>query len=228
MKGRDIRTLDTISKEELEILNNKTVGIIGAGGLGGYVIEMLARIGVGAIHIMDGDRFDESNLNRQLLSTEKKIGLWKVEVGKKRINEINSDVKVEIRKEIFDKDNALDFLKEIDVLIDCVDNIKTRLLMEKEANVQGIPLIHGAVAAWNGQVSTVLPGDFTLKKIYESTSKDKEIIGTASFLPALVASYQVAECVKVLTGKGEILQNKMMYFDVLDNNSFIIDLEDDE
>lgn len=224
MKNRYIRSLDTVNQEELAKLKTKKVGVIGSGGLGGYVIEMLARMGVGYLRIMDGDVFDESNLNRQLLSNEDNLGVSKAETAKQHVALINSEVTVECFKSRFEASNAKTFMEGMDVVMDCVDNVQTRLLMEKVATELDIPIVHGAVGGWIGQVMTVMPGEGLLSEIYDGGEVELPAIGAASFIPATIASYQVAECIKYLVGKGELLKGKMMYFDLLNNENFIIDV----
>ncbi len=228
MIKRYIRSLDTVTKEELKTVQSQKIGVIGSGGLGGYVLEMLARFGVGYIRVIDGDVFDETNLNRQLLSTEANLGLWKVDIAKSHVKEINSNVYVDIVKEKISAENASEYLKDLNIVIDCVDNIKTRLIIEKTATELNIPMVHGAVGAWFGQVISILPGDNILEELYANDDISMKPISAAAFIPGIVASYQVAECIKLLTGKGEILRNKMMYFDLLNNNNFVVDLIEDE
>ncbi len=222
VKKRHERNLGTISEEDMELLAKSRVGVVGAGGLGGYVIEMLARIGVGTIKVMDGDVFDETNLNRQLLSQMDNLGTSKVITAKQRIHNIDQQVHIMTYQSRFDLSSGLEFIKGIDLLVDCVDNVETRLLMEELAGQEGIPLVHGAVGGWVGQVMTVLPGDFMLKEIYSETRLPKS--SAASFIPATVASYQVAECIKLITGKGQVLRGKLMYFDLLTNENFIVEI----
>lgn len=225
---RDKRTLDAISKMELSVLKTKTVCVVGVGGLGGYAVEMLARLGIGTIRIADGDIFETSNLNRQLFSTEHNIGQSKVKEVCIRINAVNSSVKCEIVDEPVTSNNIEDVLAGIDIVLDCVDNLRTRYIMQDACESLNISMIHGAVGAWQGQVSTIYPGDRTISKIYGSEYKEEIApIGTASFLPATIASYQVSECVKVLLNRGEILRSKVLYIDILNNQNYIVDLNEE-
>ncbi len=223
--NRDIRSLDTVTEQELEIIRTKTIGVVGAGGLGGYVIEMLARFGVGTLKIIDGDVFDVSNLNRQLLSNEANLGQVKVEAAARRVAAINARVQTEIFHETFNEESADEFLSDVDVAMDCLDNVKARLLLEQKCKALHIPMVHGAVGAWSGQVMTVMPGDDALRAIYGDGDPAPASVGAASFIPATVASYQVAECIKLLIGRGELLRHRMMYFDLLSNNNFVVDLK---
>jgi len=226
MLDRYKRSLDTVTEQELEKIRSKTVGVVGAGGLGGYVIEMLARFGVGTLRIIDGDRFDETNLNRQLLAVEANLGKAKAEEAALRVAAINSTVQTEILAGKFGSENADQFLSGLDVVLDCLDNVGTRLLLEQRCKVLGIPLVHGAVGAWSGQVLTILPGDDTLYNLYGADGTPIPPIGAASFVPATIASYQVAECIKLLIGRGDLLRRRMMCFDLWNNHHFVVDLDD--
>ena len=222
---RDSRSLATVTENELEQIRANKVGVVGAGGLGGYVIEMLARLGVGTLRIIDGDVFEASNLNRQLLATEANLGKRKVDEAALRVAAINALVQTEIYPEPFAKDSADRFLPGLDVAVDCLDSVGPRLLLEQKCKVFHIPLVHGAVGAWSGQVITVLPGDDTLRHLYGG-HEALQPVGAASFLPATVASYQVAECIKLLIGRGDLLRQRLLHFDLLNNNNFIVDLKE--
>lgn len=225
MLNRDVRTLDTVSSESLESLRDRTVVVVGAGGLGGYVIEMLARFGVGHLRIIDGDVFDESNLNRQLLSREDNLGKSKVIEAKERVASVRSDVAVTVIDSRFTEDNASEVLKGADVVMDCVDNVEARFVMAETCSDLNIPMIHGAVGAWNGQVMTLMPGDDHLRKLYGDRNRKMSLIGAASFIPANIASVQVAECIKLLTGQGSLLKDTLKVIDLLDNESYVVSMK---
>lgn len=225
--NRDERTYDTLSEQELEKLKTKTVAVVGSGGLGGYVIEMLARIGLGKLRLIDGDVFECSNLNRQLYATEDNLGCIKVEEAKKRVAQIHTGVQVIPIHHNITKENGQRLLKGADLVMDCVDNVTTRFIMAEVCHSLNIPLIHGAVGGWHGQVMTIMPGDQGLKLLYNDHYEALAPIGAAAFIPATVASYQVAEALKYLTGKGTLLIGKMMVFDLLNNENFVVELEVD-
>ncbi len=213
------------SSADMTKLKQANICIIGAGGLGGYILEMISRAGVGNITLIDGDVFDETNLNRQLLSNELNLGENKAEVGSKRIATINSETKVSIVDEFLSKENVHVLLKGHDVVIDGLDSIDMRKLVEKECELLNIPLVHGAIGGWFGQVATIFPGDRMMEKIY-GTSTDKgieQVLGNPSFTPALVASIQVSETIKVLLGKSETIRNKVFYIDLMSNEFYMID-----
>jgi molybdopterin-synthase adenylyltransferase len=226
METRYLRNLTTISEAELKILASSKVLVVGCGGLGGYIIEMLSRIGIGHLTIMDPDTFDETNLNRQILSHVSNIGKPKVDEANNRIKIVNPSVHVIKYKEALTEGNAEKIIKGHHIVMDAVDNISTRLLMEKICEVQNIPLIHGAIAGWYFQVSVVMPGDKTLSKIYSEAHEHgiESAIGNPSFIPAAAASFQVSECIKVLLNKEIELHKKLMYADLLHNTYQIFEI----
>ena len=228
MENRDIRSLDTVTEEELAVLKEKKVTVIGAGGLGGYVIEMLSRIGVGHIQVLDGDVFDETNLNRQLYSREDNLGKSKVEEVIERIGAVRSDIEVTGIHERFNEETGADHLAGSDVVMDCVDNIESRLELVKICEDLKIPMVHGAVGAWSGQVMTLMPGDKHLDLLYDGMEAGPSRIGASSFIPANIASCQVAECIKLLTGKGELLTDRLKVIDLLANESFVVKMTGEE
>jgi len=212
------------SKEEMDKLKTSKVCIVGCGGLGGYILELLARVGIGEITIVDGDRFDESNLNRQVLSNAENLGEIKVAEARKRVQQINAEVKLNPIHDFLSIDNAISIIQGSDIVVDALDSIQVRRILQNACEEVGIPMIHGAIAGWFGQVTTIMPGDRTLDRLYPSGhNKGVETdIGNPSFTPAYVASIEVSEALKVLIGRGEILQNKMMVIDLLDNEVHIL------
>jgi len=225
MKNRYKRNIGTLTIEENEKLKDFKVCVVGCGGLGGYIIEMLGRIGVGYITAIDGDVFDESNLNRQILCQENNIGVSKAKEAKFRMEKVNSNISVNFVCDFLDKKNTKIMLKNHDIVIDALDNIKTRFLLQESCEELEIPLIHGAIEGWYGQVCTIFPGDKTLNNIYKN--KEKELdnkLGNPSFTPANIASIQVSEAIKVLLNKGEILRKKLLIIDLLYNEHNIIEI----
>lgn len=226
MENRYIRNLTTISENDMKILKKSKVLIVGCGGLGGYIIEMLSRIGIGHITAMDGDVFDESNLNRQLFSSMSNLGRKKVIVAEERVRDVNPNVKFTGYDSILKADNCDEIIKGHDIVVDAVDNITTRLLLEKKCCQYSIPLIHGAIAGWYYQISVVMPGDNTLSKIYSDSDEKgiETLVGNPSYTPAAAASTQVSECIKVLLGKECELKGKLLYVDLLNNTYNIFEI----
>lgn len=216
---RYARNMQTLSRDENERLKDFKVCVVGCGGLGGYIIEMLGRIGVGTITAIDGDIFVESNLNRQILSSSETLGLKKAEEAKLRMKKINPLIKVNSISEMLTEENALSFLTNHHVVVDALDTIPGRLLLQGSCNKLKTPMVHGAIAGWYGQITTIFPGDDTLNKIYSrGESQEKGIekhMGNPSFTPALAASIEVSEVIKILIGRGELLRKKVLFIDLL-------------
>ncbi len=210
------RNIPSITQEDQKRLKKKTVAVAGCGGLGGYVIEALARLGVGNLRLIDADSFSESNLNRQLYATEKNLGKGKANAAKKRIKKINSGVKAEAVKELITKENANELLSGCDLCIDALDNIEGRLVLEEACSKLGIYLIHGAIEGWNAQISCVAPGAGTIHKLYGQLDlkDEKPAPSVLSFTAGFAASLEAAEAVKVLTGYGEKSENRLLIADL--------------
>lgn len=213
---RNRRMIST--QQQLQLFRGK-VAVIGCGGLGGYILEELARLGVGHIVAIDPDIFEENNLNRQLLSSPEKLGRAKVEVALERVREINPAVTLKPVKEFFTKTNGRLLLEGLDCVADAVDNVQGRLELAEVCSELGIPLVHGAIAGWYGHVATAYPGEDAVRKIYRHWTGGKGVeqqLGNPSFTPAVAASLEVAEVCKVLLGQGALLRNRKLSFNLLD------------
>ncbi|MBN2658506.1 MAG: HesA/MoeB/ThiF family protein [Spirochaetales bacterium] len=224
-KNRYERNGRTITPGEQVILKGKKVLVAGCGGLGGYVIELLARAGVGTIGAVDPDCFEQTNLNRQLLSEESLLGTSKAEAAVKRCAAINSGVTTISRQLKIDESNVLEILAGYDLVVDALDNIPGRLALQYGAERLGLPLVHGAISGWYGQVSLIAPGDRLFDIIYPegAATKVDGAAGNPSFSPAVVAGFQAAEALKALLGKGKVLRKKLLYLDMLENRYQILD-----
>lgn len=204
--------------EQLQLFRSR-IAVIGCGGLGGYIIEELARLGVGHIVAIDPDIFEEHNLNRQLLSSPRMLGQAKVEAALARVSEINPAVTLIPIKDAFCTANGQELLEDVTVAVDALDSISYRLELAATCTELDIPMVHGAIAGWFGHVATQLPGDTTVQNIYRNWVEGKGIekqLGNPAFTPAVVASMQVAEVCKIVLGKGELLRNRKLSIDLLD------------
>ncbi len=214
MTDRYSKNAGSLSKKEIEILQRKKVCIVGCGGLGGYAVELLARIGIDTIRVVDGDVFDETNLNRQLLCEEGNIGLSKAHAAEKRIKAINSSVNVETINVYLTEENARSIVAGCDAVLDCLDSIEDRKHLAKACAEEKIYLIHAAVGGWCAQVSVIPPGSDMLDIIYPEGSISKAG-NTLSFVASFAASVQVSETVKLLTGRPVTLKNRLFISDLL-------------
>ena len=210
-------------------LFRSSVAVIGCGGLGGYVIEELARLGVGRIVVVDPDVFEEHNMNRQLFSSPANLGQAKVQAAAARINEINPAVTLVPIQTALSAENGADLLAGCQVVVDALDSIQVRLELADVCAGLNIPLVHGAIAGWYGHVTTQHPGDDTLQTIYRSWKTGKgveETLGNPSFTPAMVASLEVAEVCKLLVGQGTTLRGRQLMIDLFSMEIHIINIEE--
>ena len=231
------RQVPLVSKKEQEKFKNAKITVIGCGGIGGEAIEMLARMGVGELNLVDEDAFDLSNLNRQTLATVNELGLSKSEVAREKVRLINPYVKVNSFCEHVDLDNIDEIIGEADIVIDALDNVLTRVIVSRKAKEKKIPYIHGAIHGTLGQITTFMPEDDTsYEELFNLPSKGKEIseevldelskvtsgvppvIGPT---PNLIGCLEAIEAFKIITGIGKVtVAPKILTFDLLDLGSF--------
>lgn len=226
---RYLRNTGTIGLDGQIKLLQSAVAVVGAGGLGGTIIELLARQGIGHIIIIDNDRFAEQNLNRQLMSTEKNLGDYKATVAAKRVKDINSAVTVTTFLEKLTKENAHRLLKDAKVVADGLDNLPSRFAVEEACRDLRIPFVHGTIAGFSGQLTTIFPQDAGLSCIYGSSDSLPEQgievkIGNPSATPAMIAAWQVQEIVKIITGIGKPLRNHLLMLDAMEGIADNIEL----
>ncbi|HBP63884.1 MAG TPA: molybdopterin biosynthesis protein MoeB, partial [Desulfosporosinus sp.] len=141
LEGRYDRNKKTLSDEDQLKLSNSCVAIVGCGGLGGYIAEQLARIGVGKLVLYDGDRFEVSNLNRQIMATELNIGQWKVEAAQERLRSVNSEVQVDVVRGWFEEKKAPEMLRDVDLVCDALDSRDSRVMLERVCHQMELPLV---------------------------------------------------------------------------------------
>jgi molybdopterin/thiamine biosynthesis adenylyltransferase len=206
---------------QARLLRSK-VAVVGAGGIGGHASELLARMGVGTLVVIDPDVFEETNLNRQNFACEDTLGLAKVDVVLERILEINCDVSVEGHQVPAGLSNLSGLLEDVDVVLDALDSLDDRVLLQRECGRLGLVMVHGAIAGLALQATTVYPGDpgildfAPLPQEGEKTRGVETLTGNPATTPALVAAIQVAEVVKVVTGQGCALRGRLLYIDTED------------
>jgi len=215
-----VRNLGSITAEQQQVLQRKQVAMIGCGGLGGYVIEALARIGVGRLHLFDPDSFSASNRNRQLNALQSTMGRNKAEVACERIASIHPFCQV--------RAFAADFRQVAEeravfgnAVVDCLDDIAARRDLAALCGRLDLPLIHGAVNGWCGQVGVQLPGHDLMGFLYPKRAGGNgksPALSVLSFTVALVASLQAAETVKILLGLPSPLHSAWLHIDLKEND----------
>ena len=216
------KNLGIMDEETFGKLQTQRIMIVGLGGLGGHIANNLVRLGVLNLHLVDPDVFELTNLNRQLFSSMDVIGLAKTEVITKAIKQINPDLQVKThQKRIQDVDD--EYLHQIDLLVDAVDDISTKSYLEDIATQHEIPLLHGAIAGWYGQVGLIMPHTSILKDLYQGEQQGMEkILGSPTFTPAVIAGIMTSEYLKYISGSNQTLINRIMMIDLLNLDQQIL------
>ncbi|SMF07414.1 ThiF family adenylyltransferase [Desulfovibrio gilichinskyi] len=214
MPERYSRNMTTFSQSDQEHFFESKVAVVGLGGLGGHLLEALARAGVGHIVACDGDVFEPSNLNRQLLATESSLGQSKADAAYELIRIVNPAVFLDVRSDFLEGDQFENFIKGCDVVVDCLGGLEHRVPLKDSAAKLGIPLVTASVAGWAGIVSTVYPGDHSPADFFGDNNGLEETLGTP--IPAILTAVgvQSAEVLKILSGKGAGLAGKAFMFDL--------------
>lgn len=200
-------------KEGQEKLQRAKVVIAGAGGLGSPVSIYLAAAGVGTIRIIDHDTVELSNLNRQVLHWDEDIGKNKVDSALEKLKRLNHRVKIEAIKETITEDNVSQLVAGFDLIVDAMDNLATRFVLNKAAIERRIPFIHGAVYGFEGRVMTVIPGQTACLRCMYRGNMPGEKFPVIGVVPAVIGSIQATEVIKYIVGIGELLTNRLLAFD---------------
>jgi molybdopterin/thiamine biosynthesis adenylyltransferase len=216
---RYARNLRTFSLADQAALLKSHAGVVGLGGLGGTVTEILARMGVGRLTLIDGDRFEDSNLNRQLLSSPANLTQPKAEAAAQRVRRINPSTDVTMHACFLTEQNAAVLLTGCDVVVDCLDNLRTRFDVEDACRLIGCPMVSAAVAGASGHITVIFPQDRGLRLVYGEPQslplKGAETsLGTVPYSVAFLASLECAEVAKVLLGRGSLLRDKLLVADL--------------
>lgn len=227
---RYLRNMGSLGMEGQKKLLKARVFLVGAGGLGSTIAQLLARMGVGNLVIADGDSFSEDNLNRQALSLEGNLGLNKAQVAVSNLVQINKATEVEIFEGFAGEKEFAELVRNAHVAIDALDNMPSRFRLEKACQETGVPLVHGAVAGFSGQVMVIFPGDPGFRAIYgepkEAPEKGIEVeLGNLAGIVSTIASLQVQETIKILTGLGRPLRNRLLFLDTLNGAAETISLQ---
>lgn len=207
--------LAEIGKAGQERLKQARVIIAGAGGLGSVMSIYLASAGVGRIRIIDCDKVALSDLNRQILYSDGDIGKRKVNLAKERLEALNPTIQVEAIGEAINENNIFELVADYNLIVDGMDNLPARYLLNRVAIRRNIPLFHGAVYGFEGQATTIIPGKTPcLRCLYHETIPVSKtaVLGTT---PAVIGCIQATEVVKYVVGIGELLTNRLLIYDGL-------------
>jgi molybdopterin/thiamine biosynthesis adenylyltransferase len=218
---RYLRNIGTIGIEGQLKLLRSTVAVCGAGGLGGTIIELLARQGIGHLVIIDNDKFAENNLNRQILATESDLRKSKVNVAAARVKKINSAVVISAVNKTINSKNIKEIIIGTSVVLDGLDNLKTRRIVARACDELRIPFVHGAIAGFSGELMTIFPGDKGLNDIWglsvdENGCGIETYTGNPAATAAVIAAWEVQEAIKIITGIGTPVRNRLIFLDFAD------------
>ncbi len=228
-------TLKEIGYEGQLILKKSSVLCIGAGGLGSSVLLYLAAAGIGRIGIVDNDQVEKSNLQRQIIHETNTIGNLKIDSARERIKKFNPNCEILTFSERINPKNALELIKEFDVICDCSDNFGTRYLINDSCLILNKPLVFGSVQGFEGQVSVF--------NLYENSPNLRDLLpespsknaapscaeyGVVGVSTGLIGILQVNEIIKIILKKGKILDGKILIFDLLKMNMKKLHLKSDQ
>ncbi len=197
-------------EETQEKIKDTTALIAGVGGLGSPVSVYLAAAGIGEIRLVDNDTVELSNLNRQVLYKEKQVGKSKVKSAKKSLQELNTDIEITALNKEINKKTIDTLSKDADLIIDCMDNYKTRYVLNKASQKREIPLFHAAVEGMQGQATTIIPNETPCIKCIFPNSPPSEKFPVVGATPGLLGTIQVHEVLKYVTGQGDLLTNQLL------------------
>ncbi len=194
-------------------LKNSTVFIAGAGGLGSPVSIYLAVAGVGKIIICDFDSVEVTNLNRQILHSHTRIGINKALSAKITLTAINPDVEVIPITSKITSENAFELIGDSQIIMDCMDNLETRYILNEVAIKKSIPLVFGAIYGIQGMLSFIQPPETPCLKCLFPEAPPKETFPVVGATPGVIGALQALEAIKYLVGIGKLLKNKLLVWD---------------
>ncbi|MFC2070393.1 ThiF family adenylyltransferase [Chloroflexota bacterium] len=202
-------------EEGQEKLKNAKVVVAGVGGLGSPSSIYLAAAGVGTIRIIDRDKVELSNLNRQILHWDRDIGRNKVDSAIEKLTQLNKEIKIEAIEETIDEKNVFELVDGFDVIIDAMDNLETRYLLNRAAIKNQVPFIHGAVYGLEGRVMTIIPGETACLRCIYRGLVPKEKFPVVGVTPAVIGCIQATEAIKYIVGIGKLLTDRLLVYDGL-------------
>jgi molybdopterin/thiamine biosynthesis adenylyltransferase len=210
--NRQMLISDLGSEGQRKLKASKVV-VAGIGGLGCLSSLYLAAAGVGKIILVDKGKFELSDLNRQVLCWQRDIGRFKAKVAKEKLEALNPEIQVEALVAEITKDSAYDVIGGVDVVVDGLDNWRTRFVLNDYCVMQGIPFVHAGVSALHGQMITIVPGEGPcLRCVFPKEPPEVEKIPVLGATPALLAALQVIDVIKLITGLGKPLVGRMLFF----------------
>jgi len=207
------RQLPIIGEKGQKKLKDAKVLIAGVGGLGSVVSIYLTAAGVGRLVLVDNDIVKLPDLNRQILYTQKDIGRKKVLVAKERLQMLNSDVEIVAVDARITTENINSLVENVDIVVDCLDNWHTRMTLDKAIRDEKKILVHGGIEGLYGQVTVIVPYKTICLRCLVSEPKDKEFIPVLGTTAGIIGLVEATEVIKLITGIGKPLINRMLIYD---------------
>lgn len=221
------RQIPLLGEDGQERIRDASVFIAGAGGLGSPSAIYLAAAGIGRIAIADFDTVDPSNLNRQILHWDDDVARMKADSAREKLEKINPDVEIDVIPEKIDEDNVFELVGGSDLIVDAMDNFRARYLLNKAAIARNIPLFHGAVHGFVGQVTTVIPGETACLRCIFPDDPSEGVFPIIGATCGVVASIQVTEVLKYISCTGTLAANRLLFWNGADTTMSEIRVERD-
>jgi len=226
---RYAKNLRSLTLAEQKHICESRVLVCGCGGLGGVLINLLARAGVGLLRLVDGGVFVPSNLNRQWWCDIQALSSLKAEVAGRQVRSINPLIEVEVLPTLMDENNAQSFVEGMDLVVDTLDDLAGHFLVAETAKRLGVSLIHAAATGWWGQISTFLPESFfDMHSVYgrgEEQSEPDEVMGVLGPAPAVIGGLAAFEAIRLLSGRNSAYADQLLYLDGESGRMDVIPLE---
>jgi molybdopterin/thiamine biosynthesis adenylyltransferase len=219
------RQIESLGFDGQQRLKNARILVAGVVGLGSPAATYLAAAGVGFIRIVDYDVIEETNLNRQILHWQTDLGKRKTQSASEKLGQFNPRIKIETVSQRIDEANVRALAADIDLIVDAMDNFETRYLLNRTAISRRIPFFHGAIREFYGQATTIMPGRTAcLRCIFPEgpIASKLQVVGATA---GIIASIQATEVIKYLTGKGNLLVNRLLLWDGLRSEMDIIKID---
>jgi len=195
-------------------LKNAKVTIVGVGGLGCPVALYLTAAGIGKITLIDREKVELSNLNRQILHWSRDVGKFKTLSALEKLSELNPSINFESYEEQVDEKSIRKMIKGSNVVVDCLDNWKTRFILNEACVTERIPLVHAGVHSWYGQITTIIPGESPcLRCILPETPKEEEKFPILGVTAGILGLLEALETIKLIVELGKPLVGRMLFFD---------------
>jgi len=217
---RNIMLAEVGLEGQRQLLQAKVL-VVGAGGLGSPVLLYLAAAGVGTLGVIDGDRVDLSNLQRQIVHGRKDIGRPKGESARERMTMLNPEVQLEVYGERLTKKNGPELLDRYDFVVEATDNFESKFLVNDLCLQAGVPFCHGGILEFSGQILTVIPGQSACYRCIFTKEPPQEVArscsqaGVLGAVAGVIGSLQAVETLKYLTSSGELLVDTLLTYDAL-------------